>query len=132
MTAKKFSRDRCHPPAFPGVPSTEDETVTHLIAYDIADPKRLRRVARRVERGAVRVQKSVFLFRGSADALARLLGRVAPLLDAKVDVVQAWRLAPGQAPEGAALGNAGDPQPAALVLDSQVRRVRKTATPENP
>ena len=36
----------------------------YLVAYDIADPRRLRRVARLMERRATRCQKSVFLFRG--------------------------------------------------------------------
>jgi len=44
-----------------------------LIAYDIGDPKRLRRIARLMERHAVRVQKSVFLFDGEEAALISLL-----------------------------------------------------------
>jgi CRISPR-associated protein Cas2 len=32
----------------------------YLVVYDIADPRRLRRVAKKVEKFGVRVQKSVF------------------------------------------------------------------------
>lgn len=38
-----------------------------VIAYDISHPRRLRRVARLLERRAVRCQYSVFLFSGTAD-----------------------------------------------------------------
>lgn len=87
-----------------------------LVAYDIADPKRLRRVARFMERRAIRTQKSVFWFEGSADQLTCLMEEARPLIDPSVDVVQAWRLAPGQAPEGLALGAAADVRPAAVIL----------------
>jgi CRISPR-associated endonuclease Cas2 len=87
-----------------------------LVAYDIADPKRLRRVARCMERRAIRCQKSVFWFDGTADALARLLEEVRPLIDPAADVVQAWCLAAGQDPCGLALGAAADIRPAAVVL----------------
>lgn len=40
-----------------------------LVAYDIASPRRLRRVARCLERQAIRTQKSVFLFQGTAAQL---------------------------------------------------------------
>jgi CRISPR-associated endonuclease Cas2 len=33
-----------------------------VVAYDICEPRRLRRVAKRLEQSAVRVQKSVFVF----------------------------------------------------------------------
>lgn len=36
-----------------------------LIGYDVADPARLRRVARLLERRARRLQWSVFVFRGT-------------------------------------------------------------------
>jgi len=58
-----------------------------LIAYDIANPGRLRRVARRLERHALRVQKSVFLFRGSEEELVLLLDDLNELIDADLDVV---------------------------------------------
>jgi CRISPR-associated protein Cas2 len=33
-----------------------------VVTYDICEPRRLRRVAKRLEQSAVRVQKSVFVF----------------------------------------------------------------------
>ena len=44
--------------------------MSFLVAYDIADPKRLRRVARLLERYALRCQKSVFLFDGDETGVA--------------------------------------------------------------
>src|SRR5881409_825683 len=70
--------------------------VHHLIAYDIADPRRLQRVARRLERSAVRCQKSVFLFPAGPADVETLLDELATLLRLDEDVVQAWRLAQGQ------------------------------------
>lgn len=51
-----------------------------LVAYDIADPKRLRRVARFLERHALRCQKSVFRFHGDESGVRRLLEGIRPLL----------------------------------------------------
>src|SRR5439155_405359 len=88
----------------------------YVIAYDIADPARLRRVARRMERHALRCQKSVFLFQGDAAAVAALLDEVAALLDLREDIVQAWKLS--QDGPGATLAR-GEPlnvRPQAVVL----------------
>jgi len=52
-----------------------------IIAYDIAHPRRLARVARCLEKRAWRYQKSVFLFNGDAGALTALIGQITPLLD---------------------------------------------------
>ena len=41
-----------------------------IIAYDIANPRRLRKVAKRLEQCAVRVQKSVFVYHGTRKQLA--------------------------------------------------------------
>ena len=60
----------------------------YLIAYDIADPRRLRRVARLLERRALRCQKSVFLFRGDAVEVERVLDELAPLLDPAQDAAR--------------------------------------------
>ncbi len=64
-----------------------------IIAYDIADPRRLQRVARFMERRGVRCQKSVFLWQGDLDGLRALLEDVTPLLDIALDLVQAWPVA---------------------------------------
>ena len=80
----------------------------YLVAYDIADPRRLQRVARFLERRALRLQKSVFLFDGDRDAVSALLDQAAELIRPAEDVVQAWELARGTpspvAPAGVVLG----------------------------
>ncbi len=75
-----------------------------LIAYDISNPRRLRRVARFLQRRAIRCQKSVFLLRASRQRVETLLDELLPLLDPSQDAVQAWELAPGQPLEGIARG----------------------------
>lgn len=74
-------------------PPRTQRTMHFIIAYDIADPRRLQRVARFMERRAVRCQKSVFLWEGTTEALYKLLEDVTPLLDLALDLVQAWPLA---------------------------------------
>ncbi len=64
----------------------------YLVAYDIADPGRLRRVAKTMERAAIRCQKSVFVLEATPEQVQQLLDRLVPLLDLSADVVQAWRL----------------------------------------
>ena len=61
----------------------------YLIAYDICCPKRLARVARSLEKKAVRVQKSVFMFEGPPQALDRLLAATAKNVT-DVDSLLAW------------------------------------------
>ena len=75
------------------------------------DPRRLQRVARVLERHALRAQKSVFLFRGGAAALGKLLDEAARHMDREADALQAWRLAPGQQLLGEARGRPLPVQP---------------------
>ena len=89
---------------------------SYIVAYDICNPKRLRRVARGLERHAVRCQKSVFIFRGSEQRLSNVLGLLAKDIDPKVDVIQAWRLHPGHSVDGICKGNARTLFPKVAVL----------------
>ncbi len=81
-----------------------------LIAYDIAHPKRLRRVARVMERHAIRVQKSVFVFEGSRRAAEQLLSNLEPLIVETCDVVQAWPLVARGQPLARGTAHPQDPQ----------------------
>ena len=63
-----------------------------LITYDIADRKRLYRVARLMERYGLRVQKSVFECRIDPAQLKHLLGEVKPLLKIKEDRIHIYRI----------------------------------------
>lgn len=69
----------------------------YIIAYDICQPRRLRRVAKRLEQSAVRVQKSVFIFSGTRAELEAVTGDLMTLIDVAEDRVQAWPVhdAPG-------------------------------------
>lgn len=61
-----------------------------LIAYDICQPKRLRRVAKRLEQSAVRVQKSVFLYVGTRAELKVVLADLTGLIDLHEDRIESW------------------------------------------
>jgi CRISPR-associated protein Cas2 len=58
-----------------------------LVAYDIADPKRLRKVARTCEDFGLRRQYSVFFCRLSAIDLVRLRSRLYDVIDLEKDQV---------------------------------------------
>lgn len=89
----------------------------YLVCYDIAQPRRLRRVARILERHALRCQKSVFLFRGTVRELDDVLAETGRVIDVDEDLVQAWRLACDQPHEGRARGRVTPLFPASLVYD---------------
>ena len=75
-----------------------------VIAYDIANPRRLRRVAKRLEECAVRVQKSVFVYHGTRRDLDAVKGDLMTLIDIAEDRLQAW---PAHEPPGIVAWNAG-------------------------
>ena len=89
-----------------------------LIAYDIADPARLRRVARFLEKRALRCQKSVFHFRGDATVLTKLLDELTPLLAKRARKMLCRRgsSARDQPPRGLVRGSPAVVEPAAAVL----------------
>lgn len=60
---------------------------TWLVAYDISDPKRLRKVARTCEDFGLRRQFSVFFCRLSATDLVRLRSRLYDIIDLDRDQV---------------------------------------------
>lgn len=60
---------------------------TYLVAYDIADPKRLRKVARACEDFGIRRQFSVFFCRISTTDLIRLRSRLYDVIDLDQDQV---------------------------------------------
>lgn len=78
----------------------------YVVAYDIADPARLRRVAKRLEQCAVRVQKSVFVFTGTRRELDAVKGDLVTLIDVAEDRVQAWPVHDGPGIVGFVAGTA--------------------------
>lgn len=88
-----------------------------LIAYDIASPGRLRRVARLMEKHAIRVQKSVFVTDTTHAGMADILDQAAQIISPDYDIVQAWRLATDQPAEGQLRGSVQPVYPTSLVCD---------------
>ena len=91
----------------------------YLVAYDIAHPRRLQRVARHLERRAVRCQKSVFLFEGEPRQATALLDELVPLMNVDEDCVQLWRLNDGQPWHGQVRGAAALLGARSVVLGGQ-------------
>lgn len=91
---------------------------TYLICYDIADTKRLRRVARLMETYGTRVQRSVFVCRlkpGDRDRLERRLGR---LICPETDAVSLYRVCRRCEESAVYLGTAfgAEPVPACVIV----------------
>jgi CRISPR-associated protein Cas2 len=60
---------------------------TYLVAYDICDPKRLRKVAKTCEDFGFRKQYSVFICRITATDLVRLKSRLYDIIELQEDRV---------------------------------------------
>ncbi len=91
----------------------------YIIAYDICEPRRLRRVAKRLEQSAARVQKSVFLFVGSRRDLDGVTGDLMQLIDLNEDRVQAWPVVDSAKIHGWNAGTALSGYVAAAVLSPE-------------
>jgi len=68
------------------------ELMLRVIAYDIADPRRLRRVANVCQDFGVRVQKSVFECWLEQDRFEELWRRLGAVLDRDEDFILAYEL----------------------------------------
>lgn len=101
----------------------------YLLAYDISDPSRLQRVARRLERYAQRVQKSVFAFRGDYTGVVKLLDELIPLIDTQQDIVQAWKLAGGESIAGIVRGQLPIQETASAICGTGQRQLIPQANP---
>ena len=64
----------------------------HLLAYDIADPVRLKAVARIAESHGVRIQYSLFLMRLSPSTRQRLLAELQRVIHPREDDVRLYPL----------------------------------------
>lgn len=99
---------------------------TWLIGYDIASPRRLRRVARLLEKHAYRLQYSLFVGCWTAGELDALWARLAALIHPRSDDVRAWPVA-----EQADLELWGEGWPADIVVgatgSSPLRRLLRSA-----
>lgn len=66
------------------------EEMLHLLAYDITDDRRLRRIAKVCEDYGVRVQKSLFECWLDADRFEELWGKLLSEMDPKEDFLVAY------------------------------------------
>lgn len=66
----------------------------YLICYDIANPRRLARVHRRIVKHALFVQLSVYYLQGSKEALQKLLDELSEVIDPRYDDVRAYPVEP--------------------------------------
>jgi len=89
-----------------------------IIAYDISHPKRLRRVARIMEKHAIRSQKSVFQFYGTGDELLAVVNELREVIDHEEDLVQAWGVKQENRIVKAILGKQPEHSPMAVVLST--------------
>ena len=64
----------------------------YLIGYDIADPKRLQRIHRRMTNYATPIQYSIFLFEGSEKLLTQCLTEVMQIFNQKEDDLRFYPL----------------------------------------
>ena len=64
-----------------------------LISYDIADPKRLRKIARQIERKAMRIQYSVYvLFDATKEELSQLLEEILKIANEEQDDIRVYKI----------------------------------------
>ncbi len=70
----------------------DSQNALYLIAYDIADPRRLSRVHRTLKKQGLPVQYSVFTVVLKRKALLRLLERINLLIQPAEDDVRCYRL----------------------------------------
>lgn len=66
----------------------------YLICYDIANPKRLGKVHRRIVKHAAFVQYSVYYFNGAKEDLDELLIELEMLIEDKEDDIRAYSVEP--------------------------------------
>ncbi|MEX1167650.1 MAG: CRISPR-associated endonuclease Cas2, partial [Hydrogenophaga sp.] len=70
--------------------NTETPTQRWLLAYDIADPKRLQKVGRLMRKEGEPLQYSVYLLRGNRQRVQRLLDQLTLLINKKVDDLRVY------------------------------------------
>lgn len=69
-----------------------DATERWLVAYDIADPRRLQKVGRHMRKEGLAMQYSVYLVRGNKVKIDKLLDQLSALIDVRADDVRAYPL----------------------------------------
>lgn len=102
-----------------------------LIGYDIASPRRLRRVAAWLEKHAIRVQYSLFLAAWTETEFTRVWRGLAERIDPRRDDVRAWPV-----PERPDVVVIGAPLPSGVVFgdgrDTAVAQILQAASRHGP
>jgi len=62
----------------------------YMVVYDIADPKRLRKVHRIMKNESLPVQQSVFFYRGTEKVVNILLDKISSVMSLKEDDLRAY------------------------------------------
>ena len=68
------------------------QNASWLVAYDMANPRRLARVFKCLKREGIPVQYSVFAVTASNAKMATLMAHLSTLIDSREDDVRAYRL----------------------------------------
>lgn len=68
------------------------QSASWLVTYDIADPRRLTRVFKRLKKAGIPIQYSVFSVESNAVAMRMLVAELVKLINVKEDDIRAYRL----------------------------------------
>jgi len=64
-----------------------------IITYDISDPKRLKKIAKLIEKDALRIQYSVYiLYEATKEEVTALLEQVCKIYDEKYDDIRVYKI----------------------------------------
>jgi CRISPR-associated endonuclease Cas2 len=95
----------------------------YVAAYDIANPKRLRRVARFWEQRGGRAQRSVFTFRTSPRQLERWLAQLSRIICPEADSVMVWRVHDGS--DGPVQLGKGRVQASSVIIGPKITPIQR-------
>ncbi len=114
-----------------GMPKTIPDSATHrwLLAYDIRDPKRLKKVWRVMRREGIPFQYSLYFLRSNKMGIENLLQRLTTLIDTTVDDLRVYPL--GENTRMWGLGNQFDEGGNAL-CDEVLDRLRQPSKDRGP
>ena len=63
-----------------------------IVAYDISEPRRLRKVARILEKCGVRIEYSLFFVKATKEEMTELAMKIAEIIDANEDDVRIYEV----------------------------------------
>ena len=69
-----------------------NEAHWHIICYDIADPRRLRKVHKLLKSESLYLQRSIYAYKGTRLELAQLKQKILTKIDLKEDLVWGYQM----------------------------------------